>query len=467
MPDSDRDQLEKWVRSSSTKAGLVLRARIVLLAADGVAHAEIARRFSISRQTVINWRARYESGGVEGLFDEDRPGRPRTLDREQLISVTLAPPPRKYGVTHWSSRLLARHLGIGYGTVARVWRDHGIQPWRAETFKFSTDPELIAKVTDIVGLYLDPPENAVVLCVDEKSQIQALDRTAPTLPMQIGMPQRHTHDYVRNGTTTLFAALEIATGQVTGVCKPRHRHQEFLAFLKHLARAYPDQELRLVMDNYAAHKKQEVTDWLAGNPRIRVHFTPTSASWMNMVEIWFGIIERQAIHRGTFGSVRDLTTAIRTYINGWNIRAHPFVWTKTADEILKKANRQTTSNAGHWRIERVANHDRGDHCAPMRNVRSSASSTQPNTRIEPLRRQKPPTPCPPNRVKPRGHYRSSIHSRSVKFSNVTNTTGSSRRINADLLILARTAQPSPWRSCTTRFASASTPEIAATAAGTV
>jgi transposase len=243
---------------------------------------------------------------------------------------------RKYGVTHWSSRLLARHLGIGYGTVARVWRDHGIQPWRAETFKFSTDPELVAKVTDIVGLYLDPPENAIVLCVDEKSQIQALDRTAPTLPMQIGMPERQTHDYVRNGTTTLFAAMDIATGQVTGVCKPRHRHQEFVAFLKHVARAYPDQELRLVMDNYAVHKKQEVLDWLAENPRIRVHFTPTSASWMKMVEIWFGIIERQAIHRGTFGSVRDLTTAIRTYINGWNNRAQPFVWTKTADEILNK-----------------------------------------------------------------------------------------------------------------------------------
>jgi transposase len=199
---------------------------------------------------------------------------------------------------------------------------------------------LVAKVTDIVGLYLDPPENAIVLCVDEKSQIQALDRTAPTLPMKIGIPERQTHDYVRHGTTTLFAALNIATGQITGICKPRHRHQEFLTFLKHVARAYPDQELHLVMDNYIAHKKQEVRDWLAENPRIRPHFTPTSASWMNMVEIWFGIIERQAIHCGTFGNVGDLTTAIRTYITGWNNRAHPFVWTKTADQILKKANRQ-------------------------------------------------------------------------------------------------------------------------------
>jgi len=220
MPDSDRAELQKWGRSS------------VLLAGDGVAHAEIARRLSVSRQTAINWRARYEVHGVAGLFDEDRSRRPRTLDRDRLIAVTLAPPPKKYGVTHWSSRLLVSHLGVGNGTVARVWREHGIQPWRVETLKFSTDPELAAKVTVIVGLYLDPPENAMVLCVDEKSQIQALDRAAPTLPMQIGIPERQTHDYVRHGTTTLFAALDIATGKVTGLCKPRHRHQEFLALLK-------------------------------------------------------------------------------------------------------------------------------------------------------------------------------------------------------------------------------------------
>ncbi|MGC5247065.1 IS630 family transposase [Gordonia sp. DT219] len=347
ISDSDRAELERWVRSSTTKAGLVLRARIVLLAADGVAHTEIARRFSISRQTVVNWRSRYETGGVNGLHDEDRSGRPRVLDRDKVIATTLTPPPKKYGVTHWSSRLLANHLGIGYGTVARVWREHGVQPWRSETFKFSTDPELVGKVTDIVGLYLDPPENAIVLCVDEKSQIQALDRTAPTLPMQIGIPERQTHDYVRNGTTTLFAALDIATGKVTGICRPRHRHQEFLVFLKHVARAYPDQELHLVMDNYATHKKQEVRDWLAANPRVHVHFTPTSASWMNLVEVWFGIIERQAIHRGTFRNVRELTAKIRDFINGWNPRAQPFVWTKTAEQILAKAYRPTTSNTPH------------------------------------------------------------------------------------------------------------------------
>ena len=216
-----------------------------------------------------------------------------------------------------------------------------------QTFKFSTDPEMVARVTDVVGLYLNPPENAVVLCVDEKSQIQALDRTAPMLPMQPGLPERRTHDYMRHGTTTLFAALDIATGTVTAACKPRHRHQEFLAFLKQVARAYPDQELHLVMDNYSTHKKAEVRTWLERHPRIHVHFTPTSASWMNLIEVWFGIIERQAIHRGTFGSVKDLNTKIRAFIDGWNDRCHPFVWTKTADQILQKANRSTTSNTRH------------------------------------------------------------------------------------------------------------------------
>ena len=224
--------------------------------------------------------------------------------------------------------------------MATAWKEYGIQPWRAETFKFSTDPELVAKVTDVVGLYLDPPENAIVLCVDEKSQIQALDRTAPMLPMQPGLPERRTHDYRRHGTTTLFAALEIATGQVTAACKPRHRHQEFLAFLKQVAKAYPDQQLHLVMDNYAAHKRIEIRDWLAANPRVHVHFTPTSGSWLNLVEVWFGIIERQAIHRGTFSSVRDLMTKIRAFITGWNDRSHPFTWTKPADEILASIDRK-------------------------------------------------------------------------------------------------------------------------------
>jgi len=232
---------------------------------------------------------------------------------------------------------------MDHATVARAWVEYGVQPWRCETFKFSTDPELVAKVHD-VGLYLGPPHNAIVLCVDEKSQIQALDRTAPMLPMQPGLPARRTHDR-RHGTTTLFAALDIATGKVTATCQPRHRHrhQEFLTFLKQVARAYPGQDLHLVMDNYAAHQHSAVCDWLAANPRIAVHVTPTHASWLNLVEVWFGIIERQAIHRGTFRSVRDLTAKI----NGWNDRRHPFTWTKTADDILAKADRRTTSETRH------------------------------------------------------------------------------------------------------------------------
>jgi transposase len=269
------------------------------------------------------------------------------VDRAKVLAATLEPPPKSLGVTHWSSRLLARRLQISPTAVLDVWREHRVQPWRSRTFKFSTDPELVGKVTDVVGLYLAPPDNAIVLCIDEKSQIQALDRTQPMLPMAEGSVERRTHDYKRHGTTTLFAALEIATGKVTGACKPRHRHQEFLAFLKQVARAYPDQELHLVMDNYAAHKRIEIKDWLAANPRIHVHFTPTSGSWLNLVEVWFSIIERQAVHRGSFTSVKDLNAKIRAFINGWNDRCHPFIWTKSADEILAKAKRKETLNSGH------------------------------------------------------------------------------------------------------------------------
>src|SRR5215212_11057535 len=343
----DYEELSRLVRASSVRAGLAQRARIVLLASEGVRNADIAQRVGVSRPTVNLWRSRYAEAGLAGLVDVDRPGRPKTVKSAQDHYETLTPPPEKLGVTHWSSRLLVSRLKLDHATVLKAWRSLGVTPWRAETFKFSTDPELVAKVTDVIGLYLAPPENAIVLCVDEKSQIQALDRTQKTLPMQPGHAEQRTHDYVRHGTTTLFAALEIATGQVTGLCKGRHRHQEFLAFLKHLARAYPGRELHLVMDNYAAHKRVEVGDWLAANPRIRVHFTPTSGSWLNLVEVWFGIIERQAIHRGTFGSVKDLNAKIRAFIDGWNDRCHPFVWTKTSEDILKKANRQTTSNTDH------------------------------------------------------------------------------------------------------------------------
>ena len=343
----DHEQLSRLVRASSGRAGLAQRARIVLLAAEGVLNADIAARVGVSRPTVNRWRARYAAAGIPGLVDEDRPGRPRRIDQRRIIAETLVPPPARLGVTHWSSRLLAARLKVNHVTITKAWKEFGIRPWKADTFKFSTDPELVAKVVDVIGLYLHPPENAVVLCVDEKSQIQALDRTQKVLPMQPGHAEQRTHDYVRHGTTTLFAALEIATGQVTGLCKQRHRHQEFLAFLKHLARAYPDQDLHLVMDNYATHKRPEVKAWLAANPRIQVHFTPTSGSWLNLVEVWFGIIERQAIRRGVFPSVRDLTVKIRAFITGWNRRKHPFIWTKTPDEILAKIKRKKTSSASH------------------------------------------------------------------------------------------------------------------------
>jgi transposase len=276
-------------------------------------------------------------GGYRWAGGSAEAGRPATVDEAAVMLATLEPPPERLGVTHRSSRLLADQLGISNVWVARIWRKWGLQPWRRESFKFSTDPELEAKVRDVVGLYLDPPEKAIVLSIDEKSQIQALDRTAPILPLRPGLPEKATHDYVRHGTTTLFAALEVATGKVTDACYPRHRSDEFLRFLKQIAKAYPRVPLHLVVDNYATHKHPSVQVWLARNPRITVHFTPTSGSWLNMVEIFFGIITRQAIRRGTFTSVKDLIAAIEAFIDGWNERCHPFSWTKTAGEILIKA----------------------------------------------------------------------------------------------------------------------------------
>ncbi len=355
LRDGDRAELERWTRSNRFGASAAKRARIVLLAAEGVANTRIAELSDATVTTVLNWRGRYEDRGIAGLCDAPRPGRPRTLDHRAIVAETLKPPPKKLGVTHWSSRLLAARLKVSPSAIQRAWRAYGVKPWKAESFRFSTDPQLVGKVTDICGLYLAPPENAIVLCVDEKSQIQALDRTVPILPMQEGRIERRSHDYYRHGTTTLFAALDIATGQVTAALKPRHRHQEFLAFLKQLERTYRDVvdddgvpvDLHLVMDNYAAHKHPNVKAWLANNPRFVVHFTPTHASWMNLVEVWFGIVERQAIRRGVFTSVKDLNAKIRGFIDGWNDRAHPFVWTKTADQILAKANRPTTSNPRH------------------------------------------------------------------------------------------------------------------------
>ena len=335
------------MRSSTVEAGLAQRARIVLLAAQGVPNAEIARRVGVSRPTVIQWRNRYEAGGISALGDLDRSGRPPVIDDVAVVVATVQAPPEALGVTHWSARLLGKHLGISFASVARIWREWNLQPWRRETFKFSTDPELDAKVRDVVGLYLNPPDKAVVVCIDEKSQIQALDRTAPILPIRPRLPEKATHDYVRHGTTTLFAALEVATGKVTDACHPRHTHAEFLAFLKQVAKAYPRVPLHVVADNYATHKHPAVQAWLAKHPRVRMHFTPTSGSWLNLVEVFFGIITRQAIRRGTFTSVKDLIAAIETFIDAWNDRCQPFVWTKTADEVLTKANRKVTSNTRH------------------------------------------------------------------------------------------------------------------------
>ncbi len=330
------------------RAGLAQRARIVLLAAEGLSNTAIAEMVGMSRPTVIGWRERYQARGIAGLDDQQRPGRPRKIDHAAIVTATLKPPPKKLGVTHWSSRLLAQRMGVSHVAVTKIWRSHGLKPHRTQTFKFSTDPELEAKVRDIVGLYLNPPEHAVVLCVDEKSQVQALDRTAPILPLRPGLAERQTHDYVRHGTTTLFAALEVATGRVVDACLPRHRHQEFLRFLTQVAKAYPRVPLHLVCDNYATHNHPKVRAWLARNPRVQLHFTPTSGSWLNLVEVFFSIITRQAIRRGSFRSVPDLIGAIRRFIDGWNDRCQPFTWIKTADEILPHAIAgQRTSITGH------------------------------------------------------------------------------------------------------------------------
>ena len=348
VPPQDREVLASWTRSPSIRAGLAQRARVVLLAADGLGTSEIVRRVGLSKPAVIGWKRRYAAEGLGGLDDRAKAGRPRTIDPVEIVLATLEAPPPELGVTHWSSRLLAAHLGVSDFTVSTTWKKWGLQPWRVETFKFSTDPELEAKIRDVVGLYLNPPDKAIVLSVDEKSQVQALDRTAPVLPLRPGIPEKQTHDYIRHGTTTLFAALEVATGKVTDACYPRHRHQEFLRFLQQVAKTYPRVQMHIVCDNYATHKHPTVRAWLAKHPRITLHFTPTSGSWLNMVEIFFGIITRQAIRRGTFTSVKDLIAAIEAFIDGWNDRCQPFVWTKTAEEIIPHAIRgNDTSKARH------------------------------------------------------------------------------------------------------------------------
>ena len=349
LDDDSRASLTTWSRSRALPQRLVLRARIVLLASEGVPNRQIALRLGTSQPTVQLWRSRFESGGLAALeIDKPGRGRPKVLGEEftaQVVSTVLRKPPA--GMSRWSVRVLAETLHVSPTAVHRVLRERDIQPHRTRGFKYSTDPELEAKVTDVIGLYLHPPEHALVLCVDEKSQIQALDRTQPLLPMRPGQVERRTHDYVRHGTATLFAAFDIADGTVTGRVYSRHRHQEFLKFLKVIAETYPDIEIHLVLDNYRTHKHPVVTAWLADNPRFQLHFTPTSASWMNQVETWFSILHRQAIERGVFRSVRALMAKIQQFLAGWEERKHPFSWVKTPDQVLRRPHAQAISGTAH------------------------------------------------------------------------------------------------------------------------
>jgi transposase len=318
-----------------------VRARIALLAADGHTLVEIAQRTGLSRESVSQWRRRLAARGLQGIHDELRSGRPRSIGDEQvaaLIKTTLETKPKDG--THWSCRTVAEQTGISKSTVSRIWRAFGLQPHRQGHFKISNDPFFVEKVRDIVGLYLSPPDKALVLAVDEKSQIQALERTQPMLPLGLGYVEGITHDYRRHGTMTLFAALDVATGQVLTQPHRRHRHQEFLAFLRHIEDSVPaGLDVHLIADNYATHKHAKVRAWLARHPRFHVHFTPTDSSWLNQVEIWFHLITQRAIRRGSFKSVRDLVAKIERFVHAYNPKARPFAWTATADSILEKIKR--------------------------------------------------------------------------------------------------------------------------------
>jgi transposase len=347
----ENNRLLEWTRRHKTSQALAMRARIVLACQHERANGEIAEQLRVSPQSVGKWRKRFQQSRLEGLLDEPRPGAPRTVSDEQverLIARTLHEKPRD--ATHWSSRTMAKAAGLSQTTVMRIWHAFGLQPHRAETFKLSTDPLFIEKVRDIIGLYLNPPARALVLCVDEKSQIQALDRTQPILPMMPGVPERRTHDYSRHGTTTLFAALNIATGKVIGEVHRRHRAKEFLSFLHTIDEATPATlEVHLVMDNYGTHKTPSVRAWMARHPRFHAHFTPTSSSWLNQVERWFATLTERQIRRGTHRSTVQLEQAIRDYLKANNRNPKPFLWTKTADQILDSIKRfcMRTSNSGH------------------------------------------------------------------------------------------------------------------------
>jgi transposase len=351
LSDDERARLEAWARRRTTAQALALRARIVLAAAEGLSNSEIAERLGVSRPTVTKWRNRFGESRLEGLLDEPRPGRPRTVTDEQVEAIVIATLESKpKDATHWSTRSLAAHLGLSQHAVWRTWQAFGLQPHRQEKFKLSTDPQFVEKVYDICGLYLNPPERAVVLCVDEKSQIQALDRTQPILPMLPGTPERATHDYKRHGTSSLYAALDLASGKVIGSLHRRHRAVEFLKFLKTIDQQVPAHlDVHLVLDNSSTHKTPKIQRWLAAHPRFHLHFTPTSSSWLNLVERWFAELTSKLLRRGAHRSVRALNADIRAWIETWNEDPRPYVWTKPAEQILESIARycQRINQTGH------------------------------------------------------------------------------------------------------------------------
>ncbi len=353
LSKEERGQLERWTRRPKTSQRLALRAKIVLACAEGLTNTEVTEQLGVSMPTVGKWRKRFLQQRLEGLNDEPRPGTPRKImdeDVERVVTKTLESKPKN--ATHWSTRSMAKATGLTQNAIWRIWNAFGLKPHRTETFKISEDPLFIEKVRDVVGLYMNPPENALVLCVDEKSQIQALDRTQPLLPMEPWQVERHTHDYARHGTTSLFAALNTRTGEVIGRCHQRHRHQEFLKFLKYIDASIekrPGMEIHLVMDNYATHKTPSVRRWLNKHPEYVVHFTPTSASWLNMVERFFAEITTRRLRRGVFRSVRALRQAIMDYLDEHNQKPKPFIWTADADLILNRVSNvcKRINQSGH------------------------------------------------------------------------------------------------------------------------
>jgi transposase len=351
LTDDERSQLESWARRPTSAQALAMRSRIVLEASRGGTNVDVAQQLNLSRGTVTKWRNRFVLYRLDGLLDEPRPGRPRTITDEmveRVITTTLESLPKD--ATHWSTRSLATEVGLNQTAISRIWRAFGLQPHRQDSWKLSKDPLFVDKVKDVVGLYLNPPERAVVLCVDEKTQIQALDRTAPILPMMPGVPERASHDYKRNGTSSLYAALDITTGKVIGQLHQRQRAVEFKKFLATLDKQVPAEfTVHLVLDNSSTHKTPAIQRWLVAHPRFALHFTPTSSSWLNLVERWFGELTTKKLRRGTHHNVRDLNTDIRAWIDTWNDNPRPYVWTKTADQILDSIARYCTriNDSGH------------------------------------------------------------------------------------------------------------------------